>query len=192
MGSAGSSTRQKRKRVQSPLAPCEPPTASDSSVSLSPSSPLLERVLPGEVEAEESMEGRNMVVAAFNLPISLRKEGEEWKVSWNSERDVFRNFEALRGTMNVKFVGCPPEFVPLEDREAVEDALNEFDCFPVFLEKDVHERFFSGFCKGVLWPLFHYFTPSLRPGFAKKWDSLWQTYNSVNMIVRTKTPVSTD
>lgn len=148
--------------------------------------PVVSTVLPGEIEVKnpDTNESRNIIIASFNLPVKIKKlEDGSWDISWKNQRDVIRNFHAENGKRKIKFVGYPGVFVSLDDKDELETLLSQYDCYPVWIEEELYERFFSGFCKGILWPLFHYFTPSLRPGFAKKWDSLWQAYNNVNMAV---------
>lgn len=139
---------------------------------------------------------RNLVVVAFALPIKLSKDSEDkggkWKVKWNDHRSIFSNFSRFSDDTKVRFVGFPGVFVPREDQEEVEDLLLEHDCYPVFLAQDLHESFFNGFCKGILWPLFHYSTPNMLQGYAKKWDKLWQAYQAVNMIFARAVSVVTE
>jgi trehalose-6-phosphate synthase len=135
------------------------------------------------VKEKVNLESRNVIIVAFNLPVKVKKVEGKWQISWKNNRDFIRNFHNDTSKMAVKFVGYPGVFVAPAERDELEEALAEFNCYPVWIEEDVYEKFFSGFCKEVLWPLFHYFTPSLKPGFAKRWDSLWQAYNTVNMNV---------
>ncbi len=65
----------------------------------------------------------------------------------------------------------------------VSDAIGCADnCHPVFLKQDLKEKFFDGFCKGVLWPLLHYTMPQAKIDFAEKWDVNWQAYTGVNSL----------
>jgi trehalose-6-phosphate synthase len=136
------------------------------------------------VKQKVNLESRNVVIAAFNLPVKIKKVQEKWEITWKNSRDFIRNFHNDTSKMKVKFVGFPGIFPSPAEREELEELLLQYDCYPVWIEEDLYEKFFSGFCKEILWPLFHYFTPSLKAGFAKRWDMLWQAYNSVNMSVR--------
>eukprot|EP00475_Leptophrys_vorax_P020534 TRINITY_DN28121_c0_g1_i1.p1 TRINITY_DN28121_c0_g1~~TRINITY_DN28121_c0_g1_i1.p1 ORF type:complete len:914 (-),score=227.25 TRINITY_DN28121_c0_g1_i1:77-2797(-) len=148
------------------------------------------QTLPGvfDVKSLEESDSRNIVIASFNLPVKIKKVDDgKWDIQWKNERDVIRNFHDVSNEKTkVKFVGYPGLSVNLADKDDLELALAEFDCFPVWIENELYDRFFNGFCKGILWPLFHYFTPSLKPGFGKKWDLLWQSYNNVNMAFAKK------
>lgn len=84
--------------------------------------------------------------------------------------------------MSVKWVGSPGVHVPLEEQEKFEELLAEYGCVPVFLQPDLQERFFNGFCKEVLWPLLHYVMPQVNQNFGKRWDAAWQAYTAANQI----------
>ena len=34
--------------------------------------------------------------------------------------------------------------------------MREHGCYPVFLDAQLVDRYYNGFCNDVLWPLFHY------------------------------------
>lgn len=52
------------------------------------------------------------------------------------------------------YIGCPEVFVARDEELAVEMQLRAFHCVPVYLDPVVGHRYFQGFCKGVLWPVF--------------------------------------
>jgi trehalose 6-phosphate synthase/phosphatase len=55
-------------------------------------------------------------------------------------------------------------------------------CVPVFLEEDLVDLYYNGFCNDVLWPLFHYVPlPMYKAGSEKKFDNaLWEAYKTAN------------
>lgn len=128
---------------------------------------------------------RTIVIVSFTLPLKLKKNEEgEWMVNWDNDRSIVGNFSKLRSeNVDVRFVGFPNVFVPKQEEDELEDLLGEYGCYPVFLTQDMHDVFLNGFCKGILWPLFHYQTPTMKPGFASNFDNLWQAYQAVNMAV---------
>ena len=72
---------------------------------------------------------------------------------------------ALRGWRPVWVGTLPDAFgpagLPLRDQEPVTRALlAAFRCVPVFLERDLSDLYYKGFCKGHLWPLLHHVLPS--------------------------------
>jgi trehalose 6-phosphate synthase/phosphatase len=57
-----------------------------------------------------------------------------------------------------RWVGWPGAIIDeAKDRKAVESLLMQHhQCIPVWVDKDMHDLYYNGFCNGVLWQLFHY------------------------------------
>jgi len=49
----------------------------------------------------------------------------------------------------------PESGVPMEERHLVERCLAPFNCVPVWCDVKVFGEAYNGFCKGILWPVFH-------------------------------------
>ena len=60
--------------------------------------------------------------------------------------------------------------------------MREHGCYPVFLDAQLVDRYYNGFCNDVLWPLFHYVPlPAYQAGAEKKFDArLWEAYKEAN------------
>jgi trehalose 6-phosphate synthase/phosphatase len=54
---------------------------------------------------------------------------------------------------------------------------DEFELVPVFIPSSINDKFYSGFCNDIIWPLFHYF-----PSFAKISDEGFDEFVKANMI----------
>ncbi|EEE69651.1 hypothetical protein OsJ_29265 [Oryza sativa Japonica Group] len=89
--------------------------------------------------------------------------------------------------MEFVYVGGLRDDVPAAEHDEVAHHLLEgFRCVPTFLPADLRSRFYHGFCKQQLWPLFHYMLP-LSPELGGRFDrALWQAYVSVNKIFADK------
>lgn len=144
-------------------------------------------------EAEEKEDPENgpseLVIVAFRLPVKVTKIGDSWSVEWDDPfaRNVFADLKILnRPNLLVKWVGTVPgPDVPKRDQFDLEEELEKYDCFPVFIPPDIKQKFYKGFCKGTLWPLFHYVMPQavkLDTDFGTRWDSVWQGYRAGNMF----------
>lgn len=48
-----------------------------------------------------------------------------------------------------------PVGVPINERHLVEDCLRPFNCVPVWIDPLVFGEMYTGFCKGILWPVLH-------------------------------------
>lgn len=61
-----------------------------------------------------------------------------------------------------------------------EELAESHNCYPVFLDAALRERFYKGFCKQQLWPLLHYVLP-MSPNSPGRFDAdLWQSYVRAN------------
>ncbi|KAF2312968.1 hypothetical protein GH714_002252 [Hevea brasiliensis] len=85
--------------------------------------------------------------------------------------------------IEVIYVGCLREEIhPSEQDEVSQILLETFKCVPTFIPPDLFSRYYHGFCKQQLWPLFHYMLP-LSPDLGGRFNrSLWQAYVSANKI----------
>jgi trehalose-6-phosphate synthase len=63
-----------------------------------------------------------------------------------------------------------------------EQLISDLKCFPVFLEPDLKQRFYKGFCKQQLWPLLHYVLPMSPYSPGRFSPDLWQAYVRANMV----------
>ncbi|KAJ7953646.1 Trehalose-6-phosphate synthase-6 [Quillaja saponaria] len=73
-----------------------------------------------------------------------------------------------------------------EQEEVAQKLLEDFNCVPTFLPHELQKRFYLGFCKQQLWPLFHYMLP-VCPDHGDRFDRLlWKAYVSANKIFSDK------
>ena len=80
----------------------------------------------------------------------------------------------------VGWVGVP---VPAEEQARVTERLanqQPFPCIPVYLDSDVADNFYNGFCNNVLWPLLHYIPLSMLDSQASVAELQWQAYQEAN------------
>ncbi|GMF20597.1 unnamed protein product [Phytophthora fragariaefolia] len=80
-----------------------------------------------------------------------------WDVSWatGATAMLYRTLVRDADKYSPLFIGCPEVFVAKGEEAALEKQLLALRCVPVFLDPPVAHRYFQGFCKGVLWPVFH-------------------------------------
>ncbi|KAM3255592.1 hypothetical protein ACQJBY_048674 [Aegilops geniculata] len=85
--------------------------------------------------------------------------------------------------MEVLYVGSLRADVPAAEQEDVAQALlDRFRCVPAFLPKDLSDRFYHGFCKQTLWPLFHYMLPFTSDHGGRFDRSNWEAYVLANKL----------
>jgi len=59
--------------------------------------------------------------------------------------------------------------------------LRDFSCIPVFVNEQTRNAMYWGYCKGILWPLFHSVMDLTSGSYMKQYDDrLWRAYITVN------------
>nr|POE67086.1 alpha,alpha-trehalose-phosphate synthase [udp-forming] 6 [Quercus suber] len=128
-----------------------------------------------------------IIIVANQLPIRAQKKtdgSKGWIFSWDEDSLLLQLRDGIGDhDMEVIYVGCLKEDVhPNEQDEVSQILLETFKCVATFLPPDLFSRYYHGFCKQQLWPLFHYMLP-LSPDLGGRFNrSLWQAYVSVNKI----------
>lgn len=123
------------------------------------------------------------IVVANHLPIRSHRGPDGWTFKLDHDSPLHQLKESV-SSMEFIFIGCLREEIPISDQEEVaQTLLDSFNSVPVFLPGDLYSRFYHGFCKNHLWPLFH----SLLPLSSTRFDRiLFQSYVSVNKIFADK------
>ncbi|KAG2618113.1 hypothetical protein PVAP13_3NG258187 [Panicum virgatum] len=113
-------------------------------------------------DVPSSAVGERLIVVANQLPVVARRraDGRGWVFSWDEDSLLLRLRDGVPDEMEVFFVGSLRADVPPAEQDEVSQTLIDgFRCAPVFLSPELNERFYHHFCKGYLWPLFHYMLP---------------------------------
>ncbi|XP_010510971.1 PREDICTED: probable alpha,alpha-trehalose-phosphate synthase [UDP-forming] 10 [Camelina sativa] len=131
---------------------------------------------------------RKIIVANF-LPLNGKKDSEtgKWKFSLDNDAPLLHLKDGFSPETEVIYVGSLKTHVDVcEQDEVSHNLFEEFNCVATFLPQDVHKKFYLGFCKQQLWPLFHYMLP-MCPDHGERFDrGLWQAYVSANKIFADK------
>jgi trehalose 6-phosphate synthase/phosphatase len=130
------------------------------------------------------------IIVANQLPIRSRRPEspeEPWTFEWDEDSLLRHLHHSSSPLMEFIYIGCLRDDIPQAEQDAVAQALLEtHNCVPAFLPTDIAERYYHGFCKQHLWPLFHYMLP-LSPDLGGRFDrALWQAYVSANKIFADK------
>ena len=133
------------------------------------------------------------IIVANQLPIrACRGADGAWEFSWDQDSLLRQLKEALRAHQgrahrDFVYIGGLRDDIPAEEQDKVAlELYDRFRCVPAFLPDDLRSRFYHGFCKQQLWPLFHYMLP-LSPELGGRFDrDLWKAYLSVNKIFTDK------
>ncbi|WP_128545341.1 bifunctional alpha,alpha-trehalose-phosphate synthase (UDP-forming)/trehalose-phosphatase [Larkinella soli] len=122
---------------------------------------------------------KRLIIVAYRLPFTIRKTEEGVSLQQNSGglvSAILSMAEQMGQSgegRKINWVGhCDPAFQDLTG-DAFEN--ETFEAHPVFMDPEVHQGFYEGFCNDMLWPLLHYF-----PTYASFRDSYFEHYEQAN------------
>ncbi|KAI9174764.1 hypothetical protein LWI28_022412 [Acer negundo] len=134
-------------------------------------------------EHSSKLRKKNILVASF-LPVHAQKDSVsgKWCFSFDEDSLLLQMKDGFSSDTDVFYVGSLKADVDSSEQDEVSQRLQEeFNCVPTFLPPDLHKKFYHGFCKQYLWPLFHYMLP-IFSDYGNRFDRLqWQAYVSANM-----------
>ncbi|XP_068649818.1 alpha,alpha-trehalose-phosphate synthase [UDP-forming] 5-like [Aristolochia californica] len=140
-------------------------------------------------DAPSSVTQERIIIVGNQLPLRVHRKPDDqgWSFSWDEDSLLLQLKDGLGEDAEVIYVGCLREEIdPSEQDDVSQTLLETFKCLPAFISPDLFSKFYHGFCKQQLWPLFHYMLP-LSPDLGGRFDrSLWQAYVSVNKIFADK------
>ncbi|XP_021725865.1 probable alpha,alpha-trehalose-phosphate synthase [UDP-forming] 7 [Chenopodium quinoa] len=126
-----------------------------------------------------------VIIVANQLPVRAKRrpDNKGWSFSWDEDSLLLHLKHGLPEEMEVLYVGSLKVEVDLDEQDDVSQILLEkFKCVPAFLPPDIHTKFYHGFCKHHLWPLFHYMLPFSASHGGRFDRSLWEAYVAANKI----------
>lgn len=139
-------------------------------------------------DQSSSVQRDRIIIVANQLPLKTHRRNDSdnkgWSFTWDDNSLLLQLKDGLGDDeREVIYVGCLKEDIHLNEQDEVSQILLEsFNCVPTFLPLDLYTRYYHGFCKQHLWPLFHYMLP-LSPDLGGRFNrSMWQAYVSVNKI----------
>ncbi|EPS68578.1 hypothetical protein M569_06190 [Genlisea aurea] len=136
-----------------------------------------------------SVAGDRIIIVSNLLPLKVKRrpDNKSWSFSWNEDSLLLRVKDGFPEDMDVLYVGSLPVDVdPVEQDDVSNYLLEKFKCVPAFLPPSLMSKYYHGFCKKHLWPLFHYMMP-FSPDHGGSFDrSLWEAYVSANKFFSQK------
>lgn len=130
-----------------------------------------------------------IIIVANQLPIKAKRrpDNKGWSFSWDEDSLLLQLKDGLPDDMEVLYVGSlKVEVDPLEEDDVSQLLLERFKCVPAFLPPDIWSKYYQGFCKNHLWPLFHYMLPLSSKNGGQFDRSLWEAYVAANKIFSQK------
>ncbi|KAJ8758979.1 hypothetical protein K2173_003217 [Erythroxylum novogranatense] len=143
----------------------------------------------GDLEVTSSTVRERKIVVANMLPLQAKRDTEsgKWRFTWDEDSLLLQLKDGFSPETDVIYVGSlKADVEPSEQEEVSQKLLEDFTCVPAFLPQDLQKKFYLGFCKQHLWPLFHYMLP-MCPDHGDRFDrNLWQAYVLANKIFADK------
>lgn len=138
-------------------------------------------------EPVSSLSPERRIVVANQLPLKAYRDSSKWVFEWDKDALVLQLKDGFPPDVEVVYVGSLSVDVDFSEQEEVAQLLlDKFKCVPTFLPSDLINRFYHGFCKHYLWPLFHYMLP-LAPNHGVRFEKdTWQAYVSANKVFADK------
>eukprot|EP00189_Rhodosorus_marinus_P011804 CAMPEP_0184745042 /NCGR_PEP_ID=MMETSP0315-20130426/7775_1 /TAXON_ID=101924 /ORGANISM="Rhodosorus marinus, Strain UTEX LB 2760" /LENGTH=925 /DNA_ID=CAMNT_0027217055 /DNA_START=83 /DNA_END=2860 /DNA_ORIENTATION=+ len=133
---------------------------------------------------------RVLIIALYRLPIISQRDSDgNWSFDWDDDAlySTSVGFRKGIGSRKVLWVGILNTSFEVSDDEVPlirKELFDKFQCYPLFIPKATLTKFYQGFCKGVLWPIFHTVNHvSDQNGHTSEFDDgLWKVYNEVNEV----------
>ncbi|XP_075485833.1 putative alpha,alpha-trehalose-phosphate synthase [UDP-forming] 9 [Primulina tabacum] len=136
-----------------------------------------------ESDSTSSVRRERKIIVANMLPLHAQKDNGtgKWSFSLDADSLLLQSKDGFTQDAEVIYVGSlKVEIEAKEQEEIAQRLLDDFNCVPAFLPQDIQKKFYHGFCKQQLWPLFHYMLP-MCPDHGDRFDrQLWQAYVSAN------------
>ncbi|XP_015879430.3 probable alpha,alpha-trehalose-phosphate synthase [UDP-forming] 9 isoform X1 [Ziziphus jujuba] len=124
------------------------------------------------------------IIVANELPIRAYRDpdSKKWCFEFDKDKLALQLKDAFGTDVDVYYVGClKADIEGAAEQEEVAQVLHDkFRCVPTFLPTETQNKFYHGFCKHYLWPLFHYMLPLLKSHGQRFDNAEWQAYVSAN------------
>lgn len=140
-------------------------------------------------DSTSSVSRERKIIATNMLPLLAQKDNGtgKWRFSLDEDSLYLQMKDGFSPETEVIYVGSLKVEIEASEQEEIAQRLQEeFNCVPTFIPPDIQKKFYYGFCKQQLWPLFHYMLP-MCPDHGERFDrQLWQAYVSANKIFADK------
>ncbi|KAM7265552.1 hypothetical protein ACFE04_003235 [Oxalis oulophora] len=136
-------------------------------------------------DVQSSVIQDRIIIVANQLPVKAKRrpDNKGWSFSWDDDSLYLQLKDGLPEDMEVLYVGSLKVEVDVSEQDDVSQLLlDRFKCVPAFLPPDILSKFYHGFCKQHLWPLFHYMLPFSSNHGGRFDRSLWEAYVAANKI----------
>ncbi|KAK2642527.1 hypothetical protein Ddye_024290 [Dipteronia dyeriana] len=140
-------------------------------------------------DVQSSVIQDRVIIVANQLPVKAKRRPDNrgWSFSWDEDSLLLQLKDGLPEDMEVIYVGSLKVDVDVNEQDDVSTVLlDRFKCVAAFLPPEILTKFYHGFCKQHLWPLFHYMLPFSSTHGGRFDRSLWEAYVAANKIFSQK------
>lgn len=122
-----------------------------------------------------------IIVVTHRLPVSVEKVDSDFNIN-----EIIRLKGVVAAVSNMKresrevlWIGSVPSLAQYDEVQQLHaiEKLNSQNYYPVIIDTETNKKYFTNFCKGVLWPLFHYYGEADIVPFQ---EMDWEAYCTVN------------
>ncbi|XWS70904.1 hypothetical protein CRYUN_Cryun03dG0090200 [Craigia yunnanensis] len=134
-------------------------------------------------EDQQSTSQKRVIIVSNHLPLRASRDSvsNEWRFEFDENNLLAQLKDAFPPDTEVRYVGTLKADIDVADQDEVAQVLHEkFSSETIFLPVDTQNKFYHGFCKHYLWPLFHYMMPRTGSDEVRFDRSQWQAYVSAN------------
>jgi trehalose 6-phosphate synthase/phosphatase len=98
----------------------------------------------------------------FHLPVVVVKSPttHKWSASWSESLLAQKEGSKIVANYRAHWIGTitpksANQSLTPQDRQQIVSLLKDMECTPIFLDPQIQQAHYYGFCKQVLWPAFH-------------------------------------
>lgn len=116
--------------------------------------------LEGNVWMNLAARNSRLLIVCYHLPVSIKRtqnEDRPFEVTWAESLIAKTNGSVAAHVPTFWFGTVSVSIKDVTDAEkaALTNLLWEMNCIPVFLDDDEEMKAYAGFCKTIMWPVFH-------------------------------------
>ncbi|GMF23637.1 unnamed protein product [Phytophthora lilii] len=153
---------------------------------------------PADDDARGSRRRRRVLLVTRTLPFWLVSEDaqSQWRAEFPEHASLngaMEIFQSLHESYDCVWIGSVHgEIEPSEQNTLKEQLLQDRNYYPVFLDEKRERLYYQGFCKTVMWPLFHSCPPTTDDQIIqhemmeggqedeRSMEKMWQAYVAAN------------
>jgi len=139
-----------------------------------------EEVEEGE-EEEQKPRKPKLILVANRLPSTPKRDSEG---KWTFEKcsgGLVSCLSGIQGDLDMVRLGWIGIEVAESDKEVLVAEAAKQNFVPIFLPGELIEDYYNGFANRILWPLFHYITPTFYNG-VNECSTQWEAYKKANAM----------